>query len=88
MNLMLISHYRISAFVGLRLKQQQEREKLTLTTQPLKTLKLFLFAVIVYLRRSTLYLLSHGRLLMLFTALVGIAGVVLAINGGPHEQVH
>lgn len=88
MNLVLISYYQIFGYVGLRLKHQQELEKLTLITQPLKTLKFFLSAVIQYLRRSTSYLLSHVRLLILFSAFVGIAGILLALNGGHRDKVH
>ncbi|KAH6768541.1 SNARE associated Golgi protein family [Perilla frutescens var. frutescens] len=71
---------------GLRLRHQQELEKLSLTSQPFKTLKLFLFAVIQYLSRSSTYLLSHGGWLMLLSALVGVAGILLVIVDGPHEK--
>lgn len=84
----VVSYYQISAFVGLRLKHQQELEKLTLTTQPFKTLKLFLFAVVLYLRRSASYVLSHGGWLMLFSALVGVAGILIVIIDGPHDKVN
>lgn len=69
------------------MKHQQELEKLNLTTQPFKTLKLFLFAVVLYIRRSFTYVLSHGGWLMLFGALVGVAGVLLVIVDGPHDKV-
>ncbi|KAL8486378.1 hypothetical protein ACS0TY_023173 [Phlomoides rotata] len=71
---------------GLRLKQQKELEILTLASQPLKTAKLFLHAVIQYLRRSSEYLLSHGGWLMLLSAVVILAGLLLVIVDGPHEK--
>ncbi|XP_042065561.1 vacuole membrane protein KMS1-like isoform X2 [Salvia splendens] len=71
---------------GLRVKHQQELEKLNLTTQPFKTLKLFLFAVVLYIRRSFTYVLSHGGWLMLCGALVGVAGILLVIVDGPHDK--
>ncbi|KAI3459380.1 hypothetical protein Pfo_016043 [Paulownia fortunei] len=76
----------ISAFAGLRIKHQQELENLSLTSQPFKTLKLFLLAVIQYLRKSLAYLLSHGGWLMLLSAIVVIAGILLVTIDGPHEK--
>ncbi|KAK4855116.1 hypothetical protein QYF36_004127 [Acer negundo] len=67
-------------------KHQQELENLSLTTQPLKTLKFFAFAVVQYLKRSTLYLLAKGGWLMLLSTVVGTLGVLLMTIDGPHEK--
>lgn len=75
-------------FVGLRLKHQQELEKLTLISQPFKTLKLFLFSVVQYLRKSFTYLLSHGGWLVLLSAIVGVAAILLVVVDGPHVKVN
>lgn len=71
---------------GLRLKHQQELENLTLLSQPFKTLKLFLFSVVKYLRKSFRYLLSHGGWIVLLIALVGVAAILLVVVDGPHEK--
>ncbi|KAK0608776.1 hypothetical protein LWI29_035887 [Acer saccharum] len=67
-------------------KHEQELENLSLTTQPLKTLKFFAFAVVQYLKRSTLYLLAKGGWLMLLSTVVGTLGVLLMTIDGPHEK--
>ncbi|XP_073155417.1 vacuole membrane protein KMS1-like [Henckelia pumila] len=71
---------------GLQIKHQQDLDNLTLTSQPFKTLKLFTFAVILYLKRSVAYLLSHGVWLMLLSILPLISGVLLLTVDGPHEK--
>ncbi|KAL0393081.1 UNVERIFIED_CONTAM: Vacuole membrane protein KMS1, partial [Sesamum radiatum] len=70
----------------LHIKHQQELENLTLTSQPFKTLKLFILAVTRYLSRSVAYLLSHRGWLMLLSTIVAIAGVLLVTVDGPHEK--
>ncbi|KAK3190023.1 hypothetical protein Dsin_029584 [Dipteronia sinensis] len=70
----------------LQKKHQQELENLSLTTQPLKTLKFFAFAVVQYLKRSTLYLLAKGGWLMLLSTVLGALGVLLMTIDGPHEK--
>ncbi|KAG8373061.1 hypothetical protein BUALT_Bualt12G0131600 [Buddleja alternifolia] len=69
-----------------RIKHQQELENLSLTSQPFKTLKLFVLAIILYLRRSVAYLLSNGGWLMLLTTFFAIAGILLVTVDGPHEK--
>ncbi|CAA2967312.1 vacuole membrane KMS1-like [Olea europaea subsp. europaea] len=71
---------------GIHWKYQQELENLTLTRQPIKTLKLFILAIAQYLRQSVAYLLSHGGLLMLLLTMIVIAGVLLVTTDGPHEK--
>ncbi|CAL0332086.1 unnamed protein product [Lupinus luteus] len=77
------THMSIS---GLREKHELELENLTLTTLPFKTSKLFTLAVIQYIKKTTLYLLSKGGWLMLFSAAVGTLGIVLMTFDGPHEK--
>ncbi|KZV53169.1 vacuole membrane protein 1-like, partial [Dorcoceras hygrometricum] len=71
---------------GLQIKHQHDLDNLTLTSQPFKTLKLFNLAVILYLKRSVAYLLSHGLWLLLLSTIPVIFGVLLATIGGPHEK--
>ncbi|XP_019423798.1 PREDICTED: vacuole membrane protein KMS1-like isoform X1 [Lupinus angustifolius] len=71
---------------GLHEKHQLELQNLTLTTLPFKTLKFFTLAVIQYIRKTTLYLLSKGGWLMLFSVAVGTLGIVLMTFDGTHEK--
>ncbi|KAL2469913.1 Vacuole membrane protein KMS1 [Abeliophyllum distichum] len=80
------SEDRDMSISGLHWKHQQELENLTLTTQPIKTLKLCTLAIIQYLRQSVAYLLSHGGWLMLLSTMIVIAGVLLVTTDGPHEK--
>lgn len=75
------------SFAGIRARHQIELENLTLVAQPLKTLKLFIFAVIEYLRRSVAYLLAHGGWLMFLSTITVLAGVLLLTVDGPHGKV-
>ncbi|OIV95001.1 hypothetical protein TanjilG_22198 [Lupinus angustifolius] len=78
--------FLIFSIQGLREKHQLELENLSLTTLPFKTLKLFTLAVIQYIKKTTLYLLSKGGWLMLFSVAVGTLGIVLMTFDGPHEK--
>ncbi|KAL2463811.1 Vacuole membrane protein KMS1 [Forsythia ovata] len=80
------SEDRDMSISGLHWKHQQELENLTLTSQPIKTLKLCTLAIIQYLRQSVAYLLSHGGWLMLLSTMIVIAGVLLVTTDGPHEK--
>ncbi|KAK4425689.1 Vacuole membrane protein KMS1 [Sesamum alatum] len=82
----IISRDRAISISGLRIRHQQELERLTLTSQPLKTLKIFFLAVRLYLRQSTAYLLSHGCWLMVLSTIVVISGILLVAVDGPHEK--
>lgn len=74
-------------FVGLREKHKQELENLTLISQPFNTLKLFIVAIAQYLRRSLVYLLTHGVWPMILVS-VTVAGAVLYLStDGPHGKV-
>ncbi|GFZ08849.1 SNARE associated Golgi protein family [Actinidia rufa] len=76
----------ISIVGGLRAKHQQELENLTLTTQPFKTLKFFILAVIKCLKRSVAYLLAHGGWPMVLYAVVVLVGILLFTIDGPHDK--
>ncbi|XP_021291204.1 vacuole membrane protein KMS1-like [Herrania umbratica] len=70
----------------LRERHQQELEHLTLTTQPFKTLRLFILAIYQYFKRSVLYLLAKGGWLMLLSTLIAALGILLVTIEGPHEK--
>lgn len=74
------------AISGLRAKHQQELENLTLTTQPFKTLKFFILAMVQYIKRSISYLLARGGWLLLLSAVVASSGFLLISIDGPHEK--
>lgn len=69
---------------GLREKHEQELENLTLTSQPFKTLKLFIVAIAQYLRRSLVYLLTHGVWLMLSVIFIVAGGILFLSTDSPH----
>ncbi|KAI3496539.1 hypothetical protein L1887_38904 [Cichorium endivia] len=71
---------------GLREKHKQELENLTLISQPFKTLKLFIVAVLQYLRRSLVYLLTHVVWLMLFVTLTVTGGLLFLSVDGPYGK--
>ncbi|XP_076937344.1 vacuole membrane protein KMS1-like isoform X2 [Bidens hawaiensis] len=78
-----------SSISELREKHKQELESLTLTSQPFQTLKLFILAIAKYIKKSLVYLFTHGVWLMLL-AVVTVAGAVwfLSSNGprGKHVE--
>lgn len=71
---------------GLREKHKQELENLTLVAQPLKTLKLFIVAVVEYIRKSLVYLLTHVVWLMLFVSLAVAGGLLFLSVDGPYGK--
>lgn len=72
---------------ALREKHEKEVENLTLTTQPLNTLKLFVEATIQYINRSISYLLAHGGWFIVITTLLVASGGLLVTVDGPHGKV-
>ena len=82
----LLSHVFIY-FAELRAKHKMDLENLTLTKQPLRTLHLFLLAVLQYLKRLAKYILSKGGLFFLLIVLVVAPGILLAISDGVHKKV-
>ncbi|KAF7145583.1 hypothetical protein RHSIM_Rhsim04G0206000 [Rhododendron simsii] len=73
-------------FAGLRERHQLELENLTLTTEPVKTVKFFVLAVLQYLKRTVLYLLAHGGWLMVLCTIGVLVGILLLTIDGPHEK--
>ncbi|CAL1411384.1 unnamed protein product [Linum trigynum] len=75
-----------SPIAELREKHQQELDNLTLTTQPFKTLKFFILAVVQYFKNCVLYLLAKGGWLLLLSAVVVAFVFLVATVDGPHEK--
>ncbi|RYR37462.1 hypothetical protein Ahy_A09g042342 isoform B [Arachis hypogaea] len=71
---------------GHKRKQQLELENLTITTQPLRTLKFFTLAIIQYLKKSIFYLLEIGGWLVLFVCVIGALAMMLIPTDGSHEK--
>ncbi|GAB2266623.1 meiotic spindle pole body protein Kms1 [Dionaea muscipula] len=71
---------------GLREKHQQELEKLTLTTQPVRTLKFFILAVLQYFKRSVAYAVAKCGWLVLIGPLLLASAATLAAIVGSHEK--
>ncbi|XP_050218633.1 vacuole membrane protein KMS1 [Mercurialis annua] len=71
---------------GVQERHQLELENLTLTTQPFKTMKFFIFAMALYFKRSVSYLLAKGGWLMLLSIIVAAIGILLVTIDGPHEK--
>ncbi|KAJ0581068.1 hypothetical protein HanRHA438_Chr04g0176291 [Helianthus annuus] len=70
----------------LRQKHKHELEKLTLTSQPFKTLKFFTLAILQHVNRSAVYIVTHGFLLMLLIVAVMGVGALLVTDDGPHTK--
>ncbi|XP_047980667.1 vacuole membrane protein KMS1-like [Salvia hispanica] len=81
-----VSGDRAMSISGLREKHQQDLENLTLTSQPFKTLKLFVLAVRQYIRKSVAYMLTHAGWLILLSVLVAAIGTLLVTVEGPHGK--
>ncbi|KAE9455794.1 hypothetical protein C3L33_12307, partial [Rhododendron williamsianum] len=82
-------YYHLIEFLhleGLREKHRLELENLTLTTEPVKTVKFFVLAVLQYLKRTVLYLLAHGGWLMVLCTIGVLVGILLLTIDGPHEK--
>ncbi|XVF06084.1 hypothetical protein REPUB_Repub06bG0017900 [Reevesia pubescens] len=69
---------------GLREKHREELENLTLTTQPLRTLKLFVFAVIQWIHQT----IRHRAGWFMFSSiLAGSIGILVMTICQPHEMI-
>lgn len=64
-------------------KHRMELENLTLTTQPFRTFKLFIFASASYVKHSILYVLTKGVWSAILTILFLAIGLLLVV---PHEK--
>ncbi|KAM1171836.1 hypothetical protein TB2_021696 [Malus domestica] len=71
---------------GIHEKHQEELDNLTLTSQPLRTLKFFILAVVQYVKRSISYLLARGGWLVFLSTVVLSLGILLITIDGPHEK--
>ncbi|KAJ3687058.1 hypothetical protein LUZ61_016222 [Rhynchospora tenuis] len=67
-------------------KQRSDRENLTLTTHPVRTLSLFTLATVEYLKGWSLYILRHLGLFVFLAVLVVACGAALFVVDGPHEK--
>ncbi|XVF41923.1 hypothetical protein PTKIN_Ptkin01aG0319700 [Pterospermum kingtungense] len=67
-----------------RQKHQEELDNLTLTTQPLRTLKLFAFAVIQWIHQTIQHPASW---FILLSICAGSIGILVMTIGGPHEMI-
>ncbi|KAM1066838.1 hypothetical protein EV2_022748 [Malus domestica] len=75
-----------SSISGIHEKHQEELDNLTLTSQPLRTLKFFILAVVQYVKRSISYLLARGGWLVFLSTVVLSLGILLITIDGPHEK--
>ncbi|XP_019180096.1 PREDICTED: vacuole membrane protein KMS1-like [Ipomoea nil] len=75
------------SIAGLQSKHEQEMANLTLMTQPFKTLKLFVMAVLEWLRQSLAYLFSHALWFVLFSCVAVLSGMLLLTTDSAHEKM-
>ncbi|XP_039064006.1 vacuole membrane protein KMS1-like [Hibiscus syriacus] len=68
---------------GLREKHRAELENLTLTNQPLRTLKLFVFAITQWIHQA---IQTRAGWFMFSSTLVGSIGILVITVGKPHEM--
>nr|GMD95100.1 vacuole membrane protein KMS1-like [Ipomoea batatas] len=71
----------------LQSKHEQEIADLTLMTQPFKTLKLFVMAVLEWLRQSLAYLLSHAVWFVLLSCVAVLSGMLLLTTDSANEKM-
>nr|CAD1840470.1 unnamed protein product [Ananas comosus var. bracteatus] len=69
----------------LRERHRLDLENLTLITQPIRTVKLFVLATLQYLKRSFFYVLRNGGWLKVLIILVVATFLLLTVDG-PHEK--
>lgn len=76
-----------ASILELRQKGEMEVQNLTLTTQPFRTLQLFFFALILYLKQLLLYVMCKGGWLV-FSIFIGAFSLLfLAVDGSQeHAQ--
>ncbi|KAJ3674638.1 hypothetical protein LUZ60_005254 [Juncus effusus] len=74
------------AVSDLRAKHRLDRDNLTLTTQPIKTILYFSLATAEYLKSSAIYLIRHCALLIFFSFLLVAIISSLFILDGPHKK--
>ncbi|KAK8545427.1 hypothetical protein V6N13_066711 [Hibiscus sabdariffa] len=69
---------------GLHEKHREELGNLTLTTQPLRTLKLFVFAVTQWIHQA---IQNRAGWFMFSSILAGSIGILVVAVAGPHEMI-
>ncbi|KAK8515295.1 hypothetical protein V6N12_075340 [Hibiscus sabdariffa] len=69
---------------GLHEKHREELGNLTLTNQPLRTLKLFVFAVTYWIRQA---IQNRAGWFMFSSILAGSIGILVVAVAGPHEMI-
>ncbi|XP_078442245.1 SNARE associated Golgi protein family [Wolffia australiana] len=67
-------------------RHRLETEKLTLASQPFKTLKLFGLGTWSYLKQSLLFFLAKGGSFAVLTSFLALSGLALLVVDGPHEK--
>lgn len=73
---------------GLQQKHRQDLENLTLTTQPYKTLKLFVLATFQHFKHLISYLLGKGGLLLFLSIItVALSFLVVTVDGAHEKHV-
>lgn len=72
---------------GLKEQHRLELENLTLTKQPLETLKCFILAILEYLKHSLVYLLTRGVWLLILCTVALASGFYIIGVDGPHQEV-
>ncbi|KAI4311272.1 hypothetical protein MLD38_036178 [Melastoma candidum] len=76
----------LGRFTGLQRRHRSDLEKLTLTTQPIKTLKYFVLAMVQYLQGSIYCIFSKGGFLLLLVAAATAASILLLTLDVPHGK--
>ncbi|XP_039143721.1 vacuole membrane protein KMS1-like [Dioscorea cayenensis subsp. rotundata] len=75
------------SILELRERHQLELQNLTLTTQPFRTLQLFIFSTLIHLKRSFLYVLMKGsRFMLLSMLIVGFIVLFMTTNGSREKH--
>ncbi|KAM3365248.1 hypothetical protein ACQJBY_015168 [Aegilops geniculata] len=74
------------AMSDLRDKHRMDLESLTLTSQPFKTLALFVLAIGQSIRSTCSCVLKEGSRLKFLVPLLGATCVLLLVTDGPHEK--
>ncbi|KAH7665654.1 Vacuole membrane protein VMP1 protein [Dioscorea alata] len=75
------------SILELRERHQLELQNLTLTTQPFRTLQLFIFSTLIHLKRSFLYVLMKGsRFMLLSMLIVGFSVLFMTTNGSREKH--
>ena len=71
-------------FAGIREKQKEELENLTLAAQPIKTLAYFVLAIAQFIQRL---FAKNGWLLLLISVFIGTIGILVITIDGPYQEV-